>query len=132
MVYCRDSPLSMPTTTFEDEVIDYEDETPFLKNDDPDTPPRKPTPLPKKQISVLLVLWIAESVIDNSISPYLNQVRKWWQVLCGAYSRVLNTRSARQRPPDRGWRCAEGGLLHGDYSTSLSCRPFLYLETRRV
>jgi hypothetical protein len=67
----------MPTTTFEDEVIDYEDETPFLENDDPDAPPRKPTPLPTKQISVLLVLWIAESVIDNSISPYLNQVRKW-------------------------------------------------------
>ena len=65
----------MPPTTFEDDVIDHEDETPFLKNDDPDALPHKPTPLPMKQISVLLVLWIAESVIDNSISPYLNEVR---------------------------------------------------------
>ena len=65
----------MPPTTFEDDVIEYGDETPFLKNDDPDALPHKPTPLPMKQISVLLVLWIAESVIDNSISPYLNEVR---------------------------------------------------------
>jgi hypothetical protein len=73
----------MPTTTFEDEVIDYEDETPFLENDDRDAPPRKPTPLPTKQISVLLVLWIAESVIDNSISPYLNQVRNGGRFFVG-------------------------------------------------
>jgi hypothetical protein len=70
--------MSMPYTTFEDDDVDYEDEAqaPFLKNDDPDPPiPRKPTPLPKKQFSVLLSLWIAESVMQNSISPYLNQVR---------------------------------------------------------
>ena len=107
----------MSLTTFEDDVIDYEDETPFLKNDDSD--PRKPTPLPMKQISVLLVLWIAESVIDNSISPYLNQVRYDGGRFCEAYSRMINSRSARQRPPGRGRRRAEGGLLHRDHSTSL-------------
>ena len=70
----NDSPPAMSLTTSEDD-IDYEDETPFLKNDDRDILPRKPTPLPTAQISVLLSLWIAESVMDHSISPYLNQVR---------------------------------------------------------
>ena len=75
MVYRRGSPLSMSPTTFEDDLNDYEDETPFLKNDDLDALPCKPTPLPMKQVSVLLVLWVAESIVGPSISPYLNQVR---------------------------------------------------------
>jgi hypothetical protein len=70
--------MSISLTTFEDDDGDYEDETraPFLKNGDHDAPiPRKPTPLPLRQFSVLLSLWLAESIVENSISPYLNQVR---------------------------------------------------------
>jgi hypothetical protein len=70
----------MSLTTFEDDDVDYEDEAALLKNNehddfDSDALPRKPTPLPKVQFSVLLSLWVAEAVVDNSISPYLNQVR---------------------------------------------------------
>lgn len=68
----------MSPTRFEDDDVDREEETPFLKNDDDDDnvpAPRKPTPLPAMQISVLLSLWVAESVVDHSIGPYLNQVR---------------------------------------------------------
>ena len=83
------SPPSMSTslTTFEDDDVDNnedEDETraPFLKHDDHDAPiPRKPTPLPIRQFSVLLSLWLAESIVEHSISPYLNQVRNGVQ--CG-------------------------------------------------
>ena len=32
------------------------------------------TPLPIAQISILLTAWLAESIICQSISPYLNQV----------------------------------------------------------
>ena len=70
-----DSPIAMstnmsPTTRFEDDVGE---ETPFIPNDDP--VPRKPTPLPTFQISILLSLWVAEAVVEHSISPYINQVR---------------------------------------------------------
>jgi len=65
----------MSHTTPEDDDVDYEDETPFLKNDDPNASLRKQTSLPIKQISFLLLPWIAESIVDHSISPYLNQVR---------------------------------------------------------
>ena len=61
-------------TTLEDDDVDYEDQTPFLKNDD-DASLHRQTPLPIKQISFLLLPWIAESIVDHSISPYLNQVR---------------------------------------------------------
>jgi hypothetical protein len=70
--------MSIPLTTLEDDDVDYEDETraPFLKHGDHDAPvTRKPTPLPIRQFSVLLSLWLAESIVENSISPYLNQVR---------------------------------------------------------
>ena len=65
----------MPPTTFEDDDVDYEDETPFLKNDDDDVPRHKTSSLPMMQIAVLLSAWVAESVMDHSISPYLNEVR---------------------------------------------------------
>ncbi|KAH9980690.1 MFS general substrate transporter [Russula compacta] len=69
----------MSPTRFEDDDVDREEETPFLKNDDDDdddvpAPRSKPTPLPAVQISVLLSLWVAESVVDHSIGPYLNQL----------------------------------------------------------
>jgi hypothetical protein len=63
-------PIVMSTVTFEDDV---DEETPFIQTDD--SAPRKPTPLPKTQISILLTLWIAEAVVANSITPYINQVR---------------------------------------------------------
>ena len=65
----------MSHATPEDDDVDFEDETPFLKNGDHNASPRKQTSLPIKQISFLLLPWIAESIVDHSISPYLNQVR---------------------------------------------------------
>ena len=35
------------------------------------------TPLPMAQISILLTAWLAESIICQSISPYLNQVLQY-------------------------------------------------------
>jgi hypothetical protein len=70
--------MPTPFSTSEEDDVDYEDETqvPFLEDDDHDAPiPRNPTPLPLKQIAVVLSLWIAESVVEHSITPYLNQVR---------------------------------------------------------
>ncbi|KAH9980688.1 major facilitator superfamily domain-containing protein [Russula compacta] len=50
------------------------EETPLLRVQC-NNPPSKPTPLPTIQILVLLFPWIVESIVDSSISPYLNQVR---------------------------------------------------------
>ena len=58
---------------------DYDnDETPLLRvqNADPGDAPRIQTPLPTSQISVLVLPWIAESIVAHSISPYINQVRQ--------------------------------------------------------
>jgi hypothetical protein len=53
------------------------DETPLLRaqSDDAGDAPHKQTPLPATQISVLVLPWIAESIVAHSISPYINQVR---------------------------------------------------------
>ncbi|KAI0250883.1 MFS general substrate transporter [Lactifluus subvellereus] len=59
----------MSPTRFEDDVGE---ETPFIPVDDP--VPRKPTQLPTAQISILLSLWIAEAVVEHSITPYINQL----------------------------------------------------------
>ncbi|KAH8985305.1 MFS general substrate transporter [Lactarius akahatsu] len=56
---------------FEDDHLD--EETPFLPKDDAE---RKPTPLPRLQIAILLSIWLVDSVISHSISPYLNQLVK--------------------------------------------------------
>jgi hypothetical protein len=50
-----------------------DEETPLLHVQNDDTP-HKPTPLPIAQISVLLLPWIAEATVSNSITPYINQV----------------------------------------------------------
>ena len=50
------------------------EETPLLRGQCDDPPPKR-TPLPTIQILVLLFPWIIESMVDSSISPYLNQVR---------------------------------------------------------
>jgi hypothetical protein len=52
-----------------------DEETPLLSQGR-DGPPHKPTttPLPTSQVAVLLLPWIAESIVSQSISPYINQV----------------------------------------------------------
>ncbi len=63
----------MSLTRFEDNR-EIEEETPFLQDVQRDFPPT-PTPLPIAQISILLTTWLADSIVSNSISPYLNQVQ---------------------------------------------------------
>ncbi|KAI0290669.1 MFS general substrate transporter [Russula brevipes] len=36
--------------------------------------PHEPSPLPRAQISVLVLPWITESIVSHSISPYINQL----------------------------------------------------------
>jgi len=78
----------MPPTTFEDDDVDYEDETPFLKNDDDDVPRHKTSSLPMMQIAVLLSAWVAESVMDHSISPYLNELVRGLPIVGGDERKV--------------------------------------------
>ncbi|KAH9165751.1 hypothetical protein EDB89DRAFT_2007936 [Lactarius sanguifluus] len=61
--------MSQSLPRFEDNH--HDEETPLLPKDDAT---RNPTPLPKLQIAVLLSVWLIESLISHSISPYLNQV----------------------------------------------------------
>jgi hypothetical protein len=61
--------MSRSPPRFEDGHLD--EETPFFSIDDAT---RKPTPLPRAQIAMLLSVWLVESTISLSISPYLNQV----------------------------------------------------------
>jgi len=58
------------------------DETPLLRVQSADAgdAPRKPTPLPAIQISVLVLPWIVESIVAHSISPYINQVRRQFDI----------------------------------------------------
>ncbi|KAH8985293.1 MFS general substrate transporter [Lactarius akahatsu] len=60
----------MSLTRFDDHEID--EETPFLPNHEDLNPSQ--TPLPTAQICILLTTWLADSVLSNSISPYLNQL----------------------------------------------------------
>jgi hypothetical protein len=64
--------MSLTRFADDDDVHREEEEIPFLETEDI---LRRPTPLPKFQFSVLLTLWVAEAIVDNSIGPYLNQVR---------------------------------------------------------
>ncbi|KAH9171619.1 MFS general substrate transporter [Lactarius sanguifluus] len=70
-------------TRFEDDHLD--EETPLLPKDDAI---RNPTPLPKLQIAVLISVWFAESIISNSISPYLNQLVKELPIVGGDERKV--------------------------------------------
>jgi hypothetical protein len=51
-----------------------DEEAPLLRVQKDDGTSPKPTPLPTAQISVLLLPWIAETIVSHSISPYINQV----------------------------------------------------------
>jgi hypothetical protein len=48
-----------------------DEETPLLHNANA---PRKATPLPLTQITILLLLLLAEPITSLSINPYINQV----------------------------------------------------------
>ena len=48
-----------------------DEETPLLQRDNA---PRRPTPLPKAQLFLLLLLRLAEPITSNSISPYISEV----------------------------------------------------------
>lgn len=48
-----------------------DEETPLLQNANA---PRKATPLPVTQISILLLLLLTEPITSLSINPYINQV----------------------------------------------------------
>jgi len=50
-----------------------DEETPLLRVQGDGTS-LKPTPLPTAQISLLVLPWIAETIVSHSISPYINQV----------------------------------------------------------
>ncbi|KAH9031739.1 hypothetical protein EDB84DRAFT_1492227, partial [Lactarius hengduanensis] len=68
---------------FEDDHLD--EETPFLPKDDAE---RKPTPLPRLQIAILLSIWLVDSIISHSISPYLNQLVKELPIVGGDERKV--------------------------------------------
>ena len=75
--------MSLPR--FEDnlEVLELDEETPFLPNQEvlPDSNLTR-TPLPTAQISILLTAWIAECITSQSIGPYLNQVQYTLSRVC--------------------------------------------------
>ncbi|KAH8985309.1 MFS general substrate transporter [Lactarius akahatsu] len=68
---------------FEDDHLG--EETSLLPEDDAT---RNPTPLPKLQIAVIISVWFAESIISNSISPYLNQLVKELPIVGGDERKV--------------------------------------------
>jgi hypothetical protein len=52
---------------------DGDEETPLLRAQCDDAS-QQPTPLPTAQVLALFLPYISESVVSNSISPYINQV----------------------------------------------------------
>ncbi|KAH9023398.1 MFS general substrate transporter [Lactarius pseudohatsudake] len=67
----------------EDDHVD--EETPFFPKDNAT---RNPTPLPRLQITALLSIWLVESIISHSISPYLNQLVKELPIVGGDGKKV--------------------------------------------
>jgi hypothetical protein len=53
--------------------VNDDEETPLLHVQGEDTT-LKSTPLPAAQISILILPWIAETIVSHSMSPYINQV----------------------------------------------------------
>ena len=66
----------MTRTRLEDDH-ELDEDVPFLAQDQEVLPRLTPTrtPLPISQLAILLTAWFAESIISQSISPYLNQVQ---------------------------------------------------------
>ncbi|KAH9005485.1 MFS general substrate transporter [Lactarius hatsudake] len=75
--------MSQSLSRFEDNH--HGEETPLLPKDDTT---RNPTPLPKLQIAVLLSVWLIESLISHSISPYLNQLVRELPIVGGDERKV--------------------------------------------
>ncbi|KAH9059733.1 major facilitator superfamily domain-containing protein [Lactarius vividus] len=75
--------MSQSSPRFEDDHID--EETPFLPKDDTT---RKPTPLPRLQIAVLVSIWLFGSITTHSISPYINQLVKELPIVGGDERKV--------------------------------------------
>ncbi|KAI9443969.1 MFS general substrate transporter [Lactarius indigo] len=75
--------MSQLPPRFEDDHLD--EEIPFLPEDSAE---RKPTPLPRGQIAILLSVWLVESIISSSISPYLNQLVKELPIVGGDERKV--------------------------------------------
>ncbi|KAN0136079.1 major facilitator superfamily [Lactarius tabidus] len=70
--------MSRLSSRSEDNHLD--EETPFLPKD---YASRRPTPLPRVQIAVLLSVWLVESIISHSIIPYINQLVRELPVVGG-------------------------------------------------
>jgi hypothetical protein len=86
-----------------DDNDDRGERTPLLRvvQIDADAP-LKQTPLPTVQVSALVLPWIAEAVVMNSISPYINEVRSQFGSL--VYDTIdVDPCLARSRSSDRGW-----------------------------
>ncbi|KAI9443984.1 MFS general substrate transporter [Lactarius indigo] len=75
--------MLQPLLRFEDDHLD--EETPLLPENEVT---RKPTPLPSGQIALVLSVWFVESIISNSISPYLNQLVKELPIVGGDERKV--------------------------------------------
>ena len=64
----------MPLTSFE-ENHKVDEEAPLLPDRKiPSISNPTQTPLPIAQITILLTVWLSESIITQSMCPYLNQV----------------------------------------------------------
>ena len=63
------SPMRSPAR-----IDDNDDEETSLLRIQSDGVSRRPTPLPTAQVLVLFLPYVSESVVSNSISPYINQV----------------------------------------------------------
>ena len=80
---------------------DHSDEESPLLHVQCDGTPKKPTPLPITQISILVLPWIGEAIVFSSIGPYINQVGRMFRHLQHI---GVDQRLACWGPPDRGWR----------------------------
>ncbi len=81
-----------------------DEETPLLQRDNAPRKP-EPTPLPKAQIFLLLLIRLAEPVTSNSIVPYISEVCFFLvYLLPNLIANHTPLRSARQRSLHRWWR----------------------------
>ena len=67
--------MRSPAEFYDRDDSDHDEETPLLRDQSHNATHRQ-TPLPTAQVSVLVLPWIADSIVAYSISPYINQVRK--------------------------------------------------------
>ena len=92
-----------------------DEETPLLQRDNA---PRKPTPLPKAQMFLLLLIRLAEPITSHSISPYMSEVGFIFYLLRRFNANHCPFYLARQQSLRRWWRQANDWILHRDDSAS--------------